>query len=212
MGCATRTAPHGQPCTATVDGVPINQGDPLPLTPGTHDFRAYATNVNGLFYEHHHTYVVKPFDQIVLGDQPESYYRLDEPTDAHNVNDATGRHAGEYKNDTANGPTGISGDGNTTRSFLGKGGYVYVNGVPAGNLGYSVEAWVKPDDHGDMAIFDHGPAAGPALFIRDNHLVLHLPDPDGSSDTGPSRGQVHQVAATGRRHRQAVRRRHAGEP
>ena len=141
--------------------------DLLPLTPGTHDFRVYSTNVNGLFYEHHHTYTVKPFDQIVLGDQPESYYRLDEPTDAHNVNDATGRHAGEYKNDTANGPTGISGDGNTTRSFLGKGGYAYVNGVPSGHLGWTVEAWVNRDDMNDMAIFDHGAGgSAPALFMR----------------------------------------------
>jgi hypothetical protein len=194
-GAATVTS-----CTATVDGNPIGQGDPLPLTPGTHDFRAYAVNENGLTYEHHHTYTVKPFDQIVLGDGPEAYYRLDDASSSHVAVDAAGHHDAEYKNDTSGGPTGISGDGNTTRSFLGKGGYVYVNGVPAGNLGWSVESWIDPDDTGDMAIFDHGAGgSAPALFLRGQHLVLHLADPDGelvAPDPFPYGGGFHQVAAT----------------
>ncbi len=188
-------------CVATVDGSALALGAALPLTVGTHDVKVVAFDASGLRFEYHHTYVVEPFTSVVLGDHPEGYYRFDEASTSHDGLDSSGHgNDGIYKNDTANGPAGISGDGNTTRQFLGLGGYLYVNGVPAGNLGWTSEAWVEPNDRGDMVVMDHGAGgSSPALFLRGQHLVLHLPDPDDElvdPSAFPYDGAFHQVAAT----------------
>jgi uncharacterized membrane protein YgcG len=184
-------------CVATRDATPILDGANLSLTPGAHTFVVTATDGSGLHYSHTHSYTVLAFRDLILADAPGLYYRFDEADNAHTAVDQTGAHNGEYKNDTVNGPAGISGDGNTTRSFLGKGGYVAVNGVPAMTNGFTISMWINPDRGQDMAVFDHGAGGGgPSIWI-DGSDDLHFRMPDGTTltHTAPLPAGFFHVAA-----------------
>jgi hypothetical protein len=85
------------------------------------------------------------------------------------MNDASGNNRnGEYKNDQDSGPVGISGDGDRARNFFGKGGYGFVNGIPAPRFQSTMEAWVNPTDGRDQSIVGHGDAG--EIYIDDGHF------------------------------------------
>jgi len=181
-------------CVATVDGSPIANGDPLPDTPGPHQFKVVATSQSGLVFTRVHRYTITGFEQVVAADNPVAHYRFDEAPSSAILVDRTGRHNGLFRNDTAGGPVGISGDGSATRAFFGKGGYAYVNGLAASpDTGSTLEAWVKPDDTGDMAILEHGGAG--QLFIRDGRVVFrHVGSEIQSAPGAAPAGRMTQVA------------------
>ena len=179
-------------CEADVDGTPINFGAPLPDSPGAHYLRVVAKSQSGLTTVDIHDYKITSFDQVVLKDQPEAYFRFDESSGSGVLVDQTASHNGAFKNDNAPGGTGISGDGSATRAFFGKGGYAFVNGIPASQTGSTLEAWVKPDDAGDMAILEHGGAG--ALFIRGGKVVFRHVGSEIESPLGAAPvGQTTQV-------------------
>ena len=146
-------------CTATNDGVPINDGDALAngTNPNdcsdpanTHTFTVTATdegydpaNPGHNRYVHTHTYKVLSFACLHREDGPLAYYRLGDGDQT--MRDSSGNgHDGEYKNDTDSGPTGISADGDHARDFFGAGGYGYANGITAPQFSSTMAAWVKP--------------------------------------------------------------------
>jgi hypothetical protein len=58
--------------------------------------------------------------------------------------------------------------------------------VPSAPDGFSFEAWIDPDDAGDMVVFDHGaPGGGPAVYIHGGALRFRMPDGTVVSSTGP---------------------------
>ena len=114
-------------CTATVDGNPIANGDPLPDSPGAHTFTVTAIDEGGNTYVHNHIYTVKGFADIYKTDNPLVYCRLGDSGQTM-VDSSANAHNGEYKNDTDSAPVGVSADGNRAREFFGAGGYGYING------------------------------------------------------------------------------------
>lgn len=178
-------------CTATVDGNPINSGDPLPNGLGSHSLTVTATDAGGLVYVHTHSYTVEPYPDVVLSDSPLAYYRLGDAANSSTMSDETGAHNGVYMNDQTQGLPGISGDGNSTRQFLGHGGYGYVNGVTVPHDSYTVEAWVKPDDNGDMMILQFNDAG--ALSIHNGHFVFRQTDQDITDPGSVVAGHWHHV-------------------
>jgi hypothetical protein len=170
-------------CTAKVDGVPIESGDPLPETLGTHVFTLTAVDKGGNSYVHTHTYQVVPYVGVVGFDSPLAYYRLDDGAGAETMADYTGAHNGTYKNDQESGPVGISGDGDHARRFLGAGGYGYVNGIAAPPDSSSMEAWVNPSDTRNEAIMGHGD--GGELDIVGGHFSYRHMDKTVTATIGP---------------------------
>jgi hypothetical protein len=178
-------------CTATVDGNPINDGDPLPLTVGQHSVTITATDLGGNVYTHAHRYYVHAtgngFRDLIkctvpvfvpaftCNTGPEAYFRLDEPANALVMNDSSGNaHHGEFKNDANGTATGISGgNSNASRRFFGVGGYAYANGITEPAWGYTMELFVKPAFSTDMMLMQHGGSG--ALYIK-NHKVVFRPE------------------------------------
>ena len=145
-------------CTATVNGNPIANGAALPSTIGNYSFVVTAVDEGGNTYVHTHTYEVKPFSHIMGHDTPIAYYRLGDGIGAATM-DAQYGPDGEYKNKQDSSPTGISGDGDSARSFDGDGGYGFVNGITAPKYQTTIAAWVHPDDvNRDQSIVGHGDA------------------------------------------------------
>jgi hypothetical protein len=178
-------------CSATVDGTPIADGDPLPDSPGPHAFVVTATDQGGLTYVHTHTYTVKGFADIFLTDSPIAYYRLGDPVGSL-MADVSGNHRdGEYKNDQDSGPVGIAGDGDHARRFFGAGGYGYANGIAAPRFQSTLEAWVNPDDTRDQAIVGHGDAG--ELDIRGGLFTFRHMDTTVTAHLGPTPGHWTQV-------------------
>ena len=158
-------------CTAMVDGNPIANGAPLPLSPGTHALTLTSVDLAGNVWVHTHTYYVTPANSGYLNvikctnpavaspgcDAPLAYYRLNEAASSTAILDSSGNsYDGEYKNDQTQGGTGVTGDLDKTRAFFGEGGYAAVNNIAAPLYGYTLEAWWKPADDGGMAIVQHG--------------------------------------------------------
>ena len=174
-------------CTAKVDGTPINSGEPLPETLGTHELTLTAIDKGGNVYVHSHTFTVEPYADVVRSDSPLAYYRLDDGAGAETMADDTHLHDGTYKNDQESGPVGISGDGNRARSFFGAGGYGYVNGIAAPPDSSSMEAWVNPSDARNEAIMGHGD--GGELDIVGGHFSYRHMDKTVIAQIGPSEGE-----------------------
>ena len=151
-------------CTAVIDGVtPRLDGDPLVVTNGVHSIEVTATDSNGNVSKHTHTYTVTTFAAVMQADTPVAYYRLGDAINATVMDAATGPD-GEYKNNQNSGPTGISGDGDKARDFIGDGGYGFVNGIAAPRYGSTLGAWAKPDDPArNQSIVGHGD--GGELYI-----------------------------------------------
>lgn len=181
-------------CTATVDGVPINDGDPLPDSIGTHTFTVTAIDKGGNEYIHHHVYAVKTFKDLFNTDAPVLYCRLGELTGSTMVDSSANGNNGEYKNDQDSGPVGISGDGDRARNFFGAGGYGYINGVAAPKYQSTLEAWVNPKDGRNQSIVGHGDAG--ELFIKDGQFKYRRMGETVTSSVPPQIGAWQQVVGT----------------
>ena len=181
-------------CTATVDGNPIVNGAPLPDNLGVHNFVVTVVDKGGNQYIHTHTYTVKNFAGIFNTDSPVAYYRLGDPAGLF-MNDASGNNRnGEYKNDQDSGPVGISGDGDRARNFFGKGGYGFVNGIPAPRFQSTMEAWVNPTDGRDQSIVGHGDAG--EIYIDDGHFKFRRMFETVTSSVPVQVGAWQQVVGT----------------
>lgn len=181
-------------CTATVDGNPVASGDPLPDSLGPHVFTVTAIDEGGNSYVHSHHYTVKTFKDLFNTDGPVLYHRLGDSSGGAMVDaSGNGRH-GEYKNDQDSGPVGISGDGDRARTFFGKGGYGYVNGVAAPRFQATLEAWIFPLDGRDQSIVGHGDAG--ELFIKHGQLRFRRMGETVTSSVPPQIGAWQQVVGT----------------
>lgn len=122
------------------------------------------------------------FQTLVLQDQPEAYYRLNDPTGSETMTDSSGNnHHGQYKNDQDSGPVGITAaDNDIARDFFGAGGYGFVNGIPAPGpdnsyTNYTMEIWFNQVDtdsdpviHDDAMLMQDG--GGGSLYIKSNTI------------------------------------------
>lgn len=180
-------------CTATVDGMPILSGDPLPDSPGPHNFTVTAVDKGGNTFVHPHTYTVKSFKDLFNTDAPVAYYRLGDASGTMADSSGNGRH-GEYKNAQESGPVGISGDGDHARKFFGSSGYGFVNGIAAPRFQSTLEAWVNPADARNEAIVGHGDAG--EIYVKDGHFVYRRMDTSVTSSTPVQVGAWQQVVGT----------------
>ena len=173
--CADPDGPTS--CDGYLNGVPANQGDPLPNQAGTWTFTVKANDGHGLVQKSV-TFTLGTYSGVVQADSPFAYWRLGEPSAATTLVDSSGHgHNGEYKWDlsdpfaTANGGAGISGDTDTTRQFFGSGAYAYVNGIDVSDVGLTEEVWAKVTDPArDQAIIEHGGAG--LLAVRGGKYVF----------------------------------------
>lgn len=181
-------------CTATVDTVPITNGDPLPDTLGPHTFTVTAVDEGGNTYVHHHLYTVKKFADLYKTDAPVLYCRLGDPSGGALIDSSGNGNDGEYKNDQDSGPVGISGDGDRARNFFGAGGYGYVNDVAAPRFQSTIEAWVNPKDGRNQSIAGHGDAG--ELFIKDGQFKYRRMGETVTSSAPVKIGVFQQVVGT----------------
>ncbi len=181
-------------CTATVDGNPINNGDPLPDSLGPHTFVVTAIDEGGNEYIHTHTYTVKTFADLFNTDSPVLYCRLGDPSGGPMADASGNGNNGIYKNDQDSGPVGISGDGDRARNFFGKGGYGYINGVAAPRYQSTLEAWVYPNDARDQSIVGHGDAG--EIYIKDGQFKYRRMDTTVTSSVPVQIGAWQQVVGT----------------
>lgn len=137
------------------------------------------------------------FDDLVLQDDPEAWYRLGDPLGASTMTDFSGNgHHGEYKNKQDSGPVGIAAnDPDTARDFWGDGGYGYVNGLAApgldnGYTSYTMEIWFfqrdtdsAPTIHDDAMLMQDG--GGGSLYIKNNLITFRNGPFDAISYAGP---------------------------
>lgn len=197
--CSDPDGPGGIACTGTQP-----DGTGMTLTPGAHSFGVTATNAAGLSFTHTHDYrvhagfedLLRCLPAITGCVPPVAYYRLNEAHSATQMVDVSGngRH-GEFRNDTKQGQTGISGDGDKTRQFLGEGGYAAVNGIAEPPLGYTMALWVNPVDTGAMTLMQHGSSG--ALFINAAGRYAFRPEERSPTVVGPPAAAdnlFHQVA------------------
>ena len=158
--------PVGTPFDHTSQGQPADDHSCL-----TYGFSVTRTDKVGNTTSAPFNYCVYTFAGLVLDDNPEAYYRMDDPDNQDTLSDFSGNHHdGEYKNATMEGGLGVSGDGNTARQFTGADGYGFVNEMPAPTRGYTMAAFVQFDTADDGMIMQHGRAG--ALFRRGNDLVF----------------------------------------
>lgn len=207
FGC---TDPDGPPtCVGEIrkDGgawSSVNNGDPLPATgAGAYDFRVTSDDGAGDPRSKTVSFTIGTYSSVINADSPTAYWRLDEATGATALGDQTGAFNGTFKWDLSdplslvNGGAGISGDANTTREWLGRGGYAFVNGLAAPPYASTVEAWVKLDNVGrDQIILQHGGAS--TLYVAGGTFVYR---PNGSvpvavSGGSPSTSDYRQVVGT----------------
>jgi len=191
-------------CDGDIDGNPVNQGDSLSgLLPGSHTFTVTAADDQGSVTKSV-TFYLGTYSDVIAQDSPLAYWRLDEASTASTMADSSGNgHSGDFKWDlsdptaTANGGTGISGDGDTTRSFFGKGAYAYVNGLAVSPVGLTEEAWVEVSDPArDQVFMEHGGAG--VLYVRGG-LYRFKPNANHTVElTGPapSNGSFDHVVGT----------------
>jgi hypothetical protein len=177
-------------CTATVDGNPINDGDPLPDTLGSHSLTITAVDAAGNVDVHTSTYTVATFADIYRADSPLAYYRLGDTGSV--MADASGHgRDGLYKNHQESGAVGISGDGDHARRFWGDSGYGFANDVSAGPFQSTIEAWASPDDGRDQSIA--GLAGTDELFVTGGKFAYRHLDRTVIADVGPTLGVFRQV-------------------
>jgi len=170
--------------------------DALSNTPGPHTFSVTCIDRGGNVKTVSHDYTVADFPAVVGNDQPIGYWRLGDAPDSSVMDGYGSSPDGEYKNDTQGGPTGVSGDADSSRRFLGHGGYGYVNGIEHPKWSYTMEAWVNPADAADAMIMQHG--RGGALFVKDGKVVFRQTEADVTSTVSAASlvGGFHQVVGT----------------
>ena len=181
-------------CTATVDGNPILNGDPLPDSLGPHNFVVTSVDEGGNTYIHTHSYTVKKFADLFNTDSPVLYCRLGEPSGSALIDSSGNGRNGEYKNDQDSGPVGISGDGDRARNFFGKGGYGYVNNVAAPRFQSTLEAWVYTLDGRDQSVVGHGDAG--EIYIKDSFFRYRRMGETVTSSVPAIPGHWQQVVGT----------------
>ncbi|WP_395696121.1 LamG-like jellyroll fold domain-containing protein [Nocardioides sp.] len=151
-------------------------------------------------------------DEIALSN-PLVHYRLDDPVGATTATDSSGhgRH-GTYKNAVAPGAhkdaaivcerrpnpprvCDLAADPLDHSTHFGGEGYIYLQNLAAPQSAYTLEAWIRPDDHGDGSIVGQGGAG--QLYVRNGHLALRQTQDDVVS-SGPdlTPGVWWHVAAT----------------
>lgn len=88
---------------------------------------------------------VDSYEEVVVRDGPESWWRLDDPAGSITLMDAMGRHDGIYKGGVTLSVAGvIAGDTNTAASFDGSSGYAEVPFSKALNTtNFTIECWVR---------------------------------------------------------------------
>lgn len=168
----------------------------MATSPGAHTFTVTCTDRGGNVKSVSHDYTVADFPAVVGNDHPIGYWRLGDAPDSSVMDGYGASPDGAYKNDTAGGPTGISGDADATRSFFGQGGYGYVNGIEHPRWSYTMEAWVALADSGDAMIMQHG--HGGALFVKDGRIVFRqtVTDVTSTATAASLTGGFHQVVGT----------------
>jgi hypothetical protein len=182
---------------------PVSQGAGLPGSAGTYLFRVTADDGQGAVTKTI-GFTVGTYSSVIAQDVPVAYWRLNESDTASTMVDSSGNgHSGGYKWDAsdptaiANGGTGISGDGDTTRAFFGKGAYAYVNDLAVSTVGLTEEAWVNVGDPSrDQVFMEHGGAG--VLYVRGG-LYRFKPNANHTVElTGPapSNGAFDQVVGT----------------
>lgn len=172
VATCTGTVPVGSPFDRTSQGAPVND-----LTPRVYPFQIDTTDKVGNSRSTTYSYRVFTFAGLILDDHPEAYFRMNDPEGSPALDDLSGNgHDGLYKNATASGPVGISGDDDTARVFTGADGYGYVNDMPAPRSSYTMAAFVQFATGDDGMVMQHG--RGGALFRRGDSLVFRQVDTD----------------------------------
>jgi hypothetical protein len=87
------------------------------------------------------------YGEVIVGDAPEAWWRLDEPAGAGTLTDAMGRHDGAFKGGVTLGRPGvIVGDTNTAATFDGFSGYAEIPFSKSLNTSaFTVECWAKAE-------------------------------------------------------------------
>ncbi|HVV70837.1 MAG TPA: LamG-like jellyroll fold domain-containing protein, partial [Verrucomicrobiae bacterium] len=92
------------------------------------------------------------YEEAVVNDAPEAWWRLDESSGATVMADALGRHDGTYFGTPALGATGVGPGGDAAATFDGA-SYGSVPFAPALNSAvFSIECWVKTGDLSDTLV------------------------------------------------------------
>jgi hypothetical protein len=93
--------------------------------------------------------VPKPgsYEDLVIQDQPEAWWRLDDSPGSTTTADAMGRHDGAFQGGVTLGvPGALVGDTNSAASFDGSSGYAEIPYSPALNTtNFTIECWVQAD-------------------------------------------------------------------
>ncbi len=181
---------------------------------GPHEFRVRAVDRAGNETTKRRAYVIDPpnYGAFVGADNPLAYYRMDEAIGSSDIKDRSGNgHDGTYQNGIALGRDGATAcerrphppracelahpARNNAAFFPSRDGHGYVNGIAAPTNAYTMEAWIKPRDGGDMMIVSHG--GGGQLFISGGHLAFRQTQ-DTIHGGGPALqpGKWWHVAAT----------------
>jgi hypothetical protein len=133
------------------------------------------------------------YSQVVLSDQPASYWKLDE-TNGTTAADATGAHAGTYSAVTLNRTTGVKDAGtavgfdDTQVQLITIGDYYGFTGTTA----FSAEIWASPSAHAvDRRLFSKEGASGTRPGWRmnvntNNRVSASRLDASGVADTATS--------------------------
>ncbi|GAA1146434.1 LamG-like jellyroll fold domain-containing protein [Nocardioides aquiterrae] len=189
-------------------------------TPAAHDlgphlFTVQATDRAGNTATKSVAYVVDPYryGDDVVSRSPIAYYRLDQAVGSTTMTDSSGHgHDGTLMNGAVPGArrsAGIScerrphpprsceltNDPQGWSTHFGGLGYGYVNDVAAPRTAYTLEAWIRRDDHSDGSIVGQGGAG--QLYVVNDRLALRQTQDDVVSP-GPALpvGDWVHVAAT----------------
>ncbi len=180
-----------QPVTFTASagvGNAKNWSAPIPDTTGSYALTLTCMDANSNTSTRTYHYTYGHFAEVIAIDSPLAYYRLDEAAGSSTLVDSSGHgYNGEFKNDQNSFSGGISGDSDSSRQFLGAGGYAYVNGIPAPTEGYTLEGWVALQDTANQSIVEHGGAG--SVFVREGQFVFRpnanvAVEVDGGSASG----------------------------
>ena len=161
-------------------------------------------------------YVIDPVDYgaFVKSQGPIAYYRMGEPVGSALMRDSSGNgHDGRYQNDIATGGAPaiacerrpqppraceLAAQGRDYAAhFPARDGHGYANGIAAPTGGYTLEAWVRPAEAGEMMIAGHG--GGGQLFISGGKLALRQVRDTvtgGGPTLAPGRGGTSQRPGT----------------
>ncbi len=120
------------------------------------------------------------YESVIVGDAPESWWRLDDPAGASTLIDAMGRHDGVYKGGVTLSVAGaIAGSTNKAATFDGSSGYAEVPFSKALNTpNFTIECWVKAAPVASalspLASFTQPPGRGYLIYKSDDGLWYYL--------------------------------------